>query len=259
MHSSFQKITVLILVILLLAGCHKKVAERPWGGIVSHHQLVGEHIDEFFAHIKAERDVETFFIICPSHYGLSVQDWSVADCSWRIGQDAYVHTDMDKARAVTESLNVPFDPQVFPIEHGASTLMPYIKKYFPAAKVVVVAVRGEPPLNTLYNQKLADSILPFLSPEDRDKNFLLISSDFSHHGNVEKTREKDERSEIFLREADPKKWVFCSCDNRPGMYMLSRLMTERTESKILCHTNSYEFSGEGEDDITSYFFVLFNR
>lgn len=258
MHYPRKIITVLLLIILL-AGCHKTEAVRPWGGVVSHHLLVGKHIDDFFAKINAERDVETFFIICPSHYGLSVQPWSVADCSWKVGSDSYVETNLEKSQAVLESLNVPFDPQVFPIEHGASALMPYIKRYFPLANVVVVAVNGEPPVNSLYNRPLADAILPFFGENDKEKNFLLISSDFSHHGNVEKTKEKDSRSEIFLSEADPDKWVFCSCDNRPGMYLLSRVMSDKTESRILCHTNSYEFTGEGEEDITSYFFVLFSK
>jgi AmmeMemoRadiSam system protein B len=117
----------------------------------------------------------------------------VADCSWKIGSDAYVETDLEKSQAVLKSLNVPYDPQVFPVEHGASVLMPYINKYFPGAKVVVVAVRGEPPLNILYNQPLADAIMPFFNHGGKDKNFLLISSDFSHHSNIEKTNEKDDR------------------------------------------------------------------
>ena len=259
MHSSRKIISVLLLIILLLAGCHRTKVAKPWGGVVSHHLLVGEHIDDFFAHIKAERDVETFFIICPSHYGLSVQPWSVADCSWKVGSDSYVETDLEKSQAVLEILKVPYDPQVFPIEHGASALMQYIEKYFPQAKVVVVAVNGEPPLNSLYNRPLADAILPFFGEDAREKNFLLISSDFSHHVNSEKTKERDRKSEIFLSEADPDKWVFCSCDNRPGMYLLSRAMSDNTESRILCHTNSFEFTGEGEDDITSYFFALFYR
>ena len=259
MYSPCRKILVLLAATLLLAGCHKTEDSRPWGGVVSHHLLVGNHIDDFFANIKEEREVETFFLICPTHYGLSVQPWSVADCSWRIGSDDYVHTDLEKAQRVLDSLNVPFDPQVFPVEHGASALMPYIKKYFPEATVVVAAVNGEPPVNSQYNQALADAVLPFFSENKKDKNFLLVSSDFSHHVNEEKTRERDSRSEIFLSKADPDKWVFCNCDNRPGMYLLSRIMTEKTESRILCHTNSYEFTGEGEDDITSYFFVLFYR
>ncbi len=260
MYSARKTILVLFVIILLLGGCHKTETASPWGGIVSHHALVGKHIDDFFASIKLERKVETFFIICPSHYGLSVQEWSVADCSWKIEQDDYVHTDLDKAQTVAESLNVPYDPQVFPVEHGASTLMPYIKKYFPEARVVVVAVKGDPPINSLYNQPLADAILSFFNEtKEKDKNFLLISSDFSHHVNEEKTRERDKRTEIFLRETDPDKWVYSVCDNRPGMYLLSRMMSEKTESRILCHTNSYDFTGEGEDDITSYFFVLFSK
>ena len=259
MHSTFRRTIVLLFTTLLIVSCNKQEAAIPWGGVVSHHTLVDKHIDEFFVSLKEERDVETFFLICPSHYGLSTQEWSVADCSWKIGSDAYVETDLEKSQAVLKSLNVPYDPQVFPVEHGASALMPYIKKYFPRAKVVVVAVRGEPPLNILYNQPLTDAIMPFFNHGGKDKNFLLISSDFSHHSNIAKTKEKDDRSEIFLSEADPKKWVFCSCDNRPGMYLLSRVMSDKTESRILCHTNSYEFTGEGDDDITSYFFALFYK
>ena len=257
MHSSCKISVLLFLTFFLLAGCLHAEAAQPWGGVVSHHLLVGKYIDEFFACVKKERDVETFIIICPSHFGLSVQPWSVADCSWKVGEDAYVHTDFDKSQKVLTSLNVPYDPQVFPIEHGASALMPFIYKYYPKATVVVVAVQGEPPHNSLYNRALSNAVLPFLGEGGNEKNFLLISSDFSHHGNMEKTKKRDDLSEIFLSEVAPEKWVYCSCDNRPGMYLLAQMMTDKTTSKILCHTNSYAFSGEGKDDITSYFFVLF--
>ena len=152
---------------------------------------------------------------------------------------------------------MPYEPQVFPGEHGVNALIPYISRYFPKAKVCVIAVHGEPPLNQKNAHKLADSLAPYFSEQGRRKNFLLISTDFAHHGDFEGTVFKDTRSREFFKNPSDSPWVFCGCDNRPGIYVISRLLPKDTKNAVLYHTNSYELSGLDEDDITSYFFSLF--
>lgn len=230
----------------------------PWTGTVSHHQLTDRLIDDWFAQIQLRRDVKTFFIICPSHYGLSTQDYSVANCVWNCAEDGYVNTNLALAEKVCENLGVAFDSGVFPVEHGASCLMPYLKKYFPEADVVVIAVDGEPPINMLYVQKLNEGLSPFFTGDQKKENFLIISSDFSHHGTESKTAEKDATSMIFFNEPKPVNFLACGCDNRPGMYVLANNLSERSSAFILYHTNSFVLSGMDETDITSYYFTLFD-
>lgn len=229
----------------------------PWCGTVSHHQLTDKLIDTWFSEIKDRRDVENFFIICPSHFGLSCYDYSVAEVQWDCTNGKYVQSNLEITGEIKNALDVQADNQMFTVEHGASTLMPYIKKYFPEAKVVVVAVVTEAPMNVPYAQKLAEVIEPYFnSKEKRQKDFLLISTDFSHHGTPEVTEVRDSHSMIFLQKPALENYVAASCDNRVGMYALAYIRKDSTPAQILFHTNSWLLSGMDEDDVTSYFFTL---
>ncbi len=236
----------------------------PLAGTVSHHLLAGRYIDGWFKALAKARKVKTFFIISPSHYGLSTQEWSLCECNWDAGEYGLVHTDAKTERELCKSLGVEYDKNAFRIEHGFSTLMPYIAKYFPGAKVCAMAVEGEPPLRQAQAQKLTDALLPYFTREKCRENFLIISSDFSHHGNAEETKKKDGYSSKFFESPSAKGWFFCVCDNRQGMYALSNIFCKEAgensggqkKCSVLYHTNSFELSGEGGDDITSYFFTF---
>lgn len=229
---------------------------QVWSGTVSHHLLADRQIDRWFSEIAARRKVETFFIICPSHYGLSSQEWSLDNCRWET-KNGIVYTDETIESQLAQALGVGYDSQVFPGEHGVNALIPYISRYFPKAKVCVIAVHGEPPLNQKNAQLLADALAPYFTEASRKKNFLLISTDFAHHGDYEGTEFKDNRSRQFFNNPTDSSWVFCGCDNRPGIYVISRFLTPETKNSVLFHTNSYELSGLDGNDITSYFFSLF--
>lgn len=229
----------------------------PFCGTVSHHLLTDKLIDDWFLQIKMRRDVKTFYIICPSHFGLSAYNYSVANCKWCCGKDDYVYTDCKAVNELCKKLDVPFENTVFSFEHGASTLMPYIKKYFPDAKVAVVAVNGEPPVNVPYIQKLFAAFESCFTEEKKKNNFLIISSDFSHHHNQEETAVRDNRTKLFFENSNPDNFLNCICDNRSGMYVLANILPKNSKAYVLYHTNAFELSGLAENDITSYFFSLF--
>ena len=227
-----------------------------WAGTVSHHLLADEQIDRWFSEIAGRRKVETFFIICPSHWGLSTQEWSLDNCQWQTS-NGIVCTNESAEQKIAQTLGVSYDSQVFSLEHGVNALIPYISRYFPKAQVCVIAVFGEPPLNQKNAQKLADALAPYFSESGKKKNFLLISTDFAHHGDLAGTEFKDTRSREFFNNPNDSTWIFCGCDNRPGIYVLSRFLTPNTKNAVLFHTNSFELSGQDGNDITSYFFTLF--
>lgn len=146
------------------------------------------------------------------------------------------------------------DHDAFYYEHGIGTLTPYIKKYFPSSKIVPILQR-EKPLMLGKLEKLGEVITDLITKEP-DKYFFLISTDFSHHFNLEQTLRNDERSRHFLLNPTRSNIVNAANDNIGGLYsmatMLDQLGWERTS--ILYNTNSLYISGEGTGDITSYFF-----
>ncbi|UTC64080.1 AmmeMemoRadiSam system protein B [Treponema sp. OMZ 788] len=229
---------------------------KPWGGTVSHHLLTDALINDWFTELADARKIKTFYILSPSHWGLSLYDFSLTQGSWNT-EDGLVHSDKERSEKLAGLFNVPFDDEVFVYEHGVSTLIPYIKKYFPEAKVVAVAYHGEPPVNMNLAVKLYDTIKKVFSAKDED-SFLLISSDFSHKSDIEKTAEKDAKSRYFLTSLKPSAWTLAICDNRPAMYLLSKLFTEKTRCTIQRGTDAYKLSDETDSkDITSYFFTYF--
>jgi predicted class III extradiol MEMO1 family dioxygenase len=228
----------------------------PWTGTVSHHLLADSLLDRWFAELALRRKVELFYILSPSHWGLSTQAYSCTDGYWRL-PGGVVKSDRRKARALAKVLGVPLEPGIFDVEHGVSTLMPYIAKYFPGAKVIAVAYRGEPPLD----QPMADALARALAPEfdgaGKARNFLLVSTDFAHHGNRAGTKVKDDRSRRFFNGPSPDTWIFAGCDNRPGIYALAKMLEDGARCGVLFHSDSLELSGHDPGDITSYFFTFF--
>jgi MEMO1 family protein len=229
---------------------------RPWGGTVSHHFLANAQIDRWFSELAARRGVELFYILSPSHWGLSTQDYSITDGSWRV-PGGLVASNRHRARALAAELGVALEPTVFDPEHGVSALVPYIAKYFPGARVVAVAYRGEPPLDQPMAKRLALALAPAFAGSAQDRNFLLVSADFSHHGDIAATMAKDGRSRGFFESPSDATWILAGCDNRPGIYALASLLGPKTRSAVLYHCDSFALTGQGEDDITSYFFSYF--
>ena len=103
-----------------------------WSGTVSHHLLAEKQIDSWFGEIAKRRKVKTFFIICPSHYGLSAQNWSLDNICWQTKKGP-VYTDEEIESQLARALGVTYESQVFPEEHGVNVLIPYISQYFPKA------------------------------------------------------------------------------------------------------------------------------
>ncbi len=229
----------------------------PVAGIASHHLLAGSMIDRFFSDLKELREVSTFLIISPLHWDLDEQEAVSTLGSWNTPGGA-VENSKPLSLAIIENLHIRPNDTAFLYEHGVAVFMPFIKRYFPKARVSVLAVPGEPPVNVGRVQSICEAVCSVLEEEDI---FLLVSSDFSHHGNSDSTQRKDALSRDFLMSPDGDSWVFAGCDNRPGMYIYGRL-AERfpgSRSSVLSNSNSYLISGEGEQDITSYFFTLLGR
>lgn len=243
----------------------------PFAGIVSHHILAHTQIDAWFAELARQRkDISTFLVLSPSHWNLSTGFFSVTFGSWVVsgnagaasgGAQQLVGTDFEIENKLKEALDARIDDAAFASEHGVSTLAPYIKKYFPQAKIAALIYSGEPPLNQPMAEDLCNAVsgcLDLAEPQ-KDSVFLLVSSDFSHHQNPATTKQRDERSRLFLENPQNESWILAVCDNRPAMYLLDKLLPEDAQTTILCNTNSYELCHEAPDDITSYFFCFFSR
>ncbi len=235
-----------------------EAGEKPWAGIVSHHLLADNLIDRWFLELSSRRKVKTFYVLSPSHWNLSVNEFSITDGEW-ICKNGVLESDKKSVQKTASDLDVELEYTVFDYEHGISTLAPYIKKYFPKAKIVAICYKGEPPVSLPMVKKLSNALKNSFDEKGRKNNFLLISSDFAHHDNYAGTMKKDTLTMKYFENPSVQSWIYAGCDNRPGIYSIASLSAGRDTAFIMFHENSFSLSNKGENDITSYFFVFFIR
>lgn len=232
------------------------LAERdvPFAGIVSHHLLAYKFIDQWFSELSEHNPkIKTFIVLSPSHWNLSRADFSLTFGAWNC-DGTFLETDKKIQKIFLEKLDGKIEDDIFLYEHGVSAIAPFIAKYFPKSKVVAIAYDANLPVNTKIAKRLSSALESFVAKKDF---FILISSDFSHHHNVEKTKQNDNVSRKFFNDPNRATWQFAFCDNSLAMYALTHATKEKFQAIIQRNTNSFEISQQDEDDITSYFFCYF--
>ena len=226
----------------------------PFAGIVSHHLLAYKFIDEWFFELSEHNPkIKTFIVLSPSHWNLSRADFSLTSGAWNC-DGTFLETDKKIQKILLEKLDGKIEDDVFLYEHGVSAIAPFIAKYFPKSKIVAIAYDAELPVNTKIANRLSSALEPFVAKKDF---FILISSDFSHHHDIEKTKQNDNVSRKFFADPNRATWQFALCDNPVAMYALTHTTKENFRAIIQRNTNSFEISQQDEDDITSYFFCYF--
>ncbi len=229
-------------------------SDVPFAGIVSHHLLAYKFIDQWFSELaKHNPKIKTFIVLSPSHWNLSRADFSLASGAWNC-DGTFLETDEKIQKIFLEKLDGKIEDDVFLYEHGVSTLAPFIAKYFPKSKIVAIAYDADLPVNTKIANRLSNALEPFVAKKDF---FILISSDFAHHHNLEKTKQIDNVSRNFFADPNRTTWQFAICDNPVAMYALTHATKEKFQAIIQRNTNSFEIFWQDEDDITSYFLCYF--
>jgi MEMO1 family protein len=229
----------------------------PIAGTVSHHLLVAPLINFWFAELSRVRPVNTFIIISPRHFRQGRENISLSSRSWNSG-NGLVQADKECIAYVLKRLRLPEDPEAMHLEHGVGALLPYIKHYFPKAKIVPIVIDEKNSKITDIN-RLAQAVHNLM--KNRKDLFLLISTDFSHHADPETTEKRDEKTIHFLERPALARIPLVYSDNNKGLRVLAEVYQwfDLNAGSLLCHTDSFRYGGKEADDITSYFFYMWGR
>jgi len=230
----------------------------PRVGAVSHHLLVANIIDHYFASLKSLRKVTTFIILSPLHYPQGrLGPIAISSEDWQLGT-SLVACDKACVSLICQALSLTEDPSTFQYEHGIASLLPFIKKYFPKAQIAPLALVEESHHLSPIDQ-LA-SVLAQLLTQNKDY-FLLLSIDFSHRAGPELTKARDTATARFLACPSLSKFRHLFSDNNKGLRILALLYPQLSlsESFLVCHTNSRIYLGREAENITSYFFYFWGQ
>lgn len=134
------------------------------GIVLPHHLLVETFIDKFYHEVSINRpDIKDIILISPNHFFYGFE---------------YIQGE-------TKNLEK---------EHGIMNELPFIKKYFPKAKVTPYTIKPGTPQNRL------DPLISEISKKNSDNTLIIASIDFSHYESEAISESNDAKTVMFLQK-----------------------------------------------------------
>lgn len=225
-------------------------------GIIStHHLLASDLIHNLFKSLS-ESNYENIVIIGPDHRSrngntifISDNDWSTPFGTLEINKDY-------NEKLSTHPL-VVINNGFMELEHSNSTLIPFIKYYFPDVKINTIALPTTLTIkeSTDFGNLLAETL-------DSENTLLIASIDFSHYLSYREACTHDVETFSSITDMDFEKISRYTNDNLDSPESLIAFLTY--VNSLGCHKhlidnrNSAEYVEPGKEGTTSYFTMIYN-
>jgi len=226
-------------------------------GTVPHHLLAGKMIAGFFKTAAENRaDIETVVVIAPIHEPLNNKLCvSIADWATPFG---VLKNDCDLSRRLINGTGAAIDDDMVEKDHSASSLIPFVKYYFPQASAACFLIAGGA------DKTIPERVSEILEEFAGEKNCLFVFSvDFSHYLTPGQTRERDNETLEAVMSGNVN--LIAGMDNgnmdSPKCVCAFLHLTKRLNGNVLMldHSNSLEISRlpytspDFDEGLTSYF------
>jgi MEMO1 family protein len=238
------------------AGRDKVLVDNLQGGIVTHHDLVSNLMADFFVQIKTNSNPKTFIMIGPNHPDVGLAPGISGRIDWQtpFGVLEHDYAILDELEA---GRYLAYDEENLIPEHSIKVLLPFIKYYFPEAKIAPIALTSKYGLEETI--EFAEVLAEYL--EDPDV-VLVTSIDFSHYLPASEATEMDKVTWEAMQKRDYQsisKFNNDYVDSPLSLVAVLHAMgvLSANQMTVLQHTNSDEYFSESIESTTSYFTVLF--
>ena len=222
---------------------------RVTGITVPHHLLAVDFMAGAYR-FASNGKYSQVLLLSPDHYSLGQTDVTVSESNFSTVFGT-LSADVHEAQQL-EQLPFVASQNFFYREHGLGAEVPFIKYYFPDAKVTAVTLKETTPRAEL--EQVVDVLEKTLG-----ENVLVVqSTDFSHYLTPANAEVHDEQTIKVLQGGVPSQ-VFSltqpdNIDSIAAQYVQSRLQQDLFSSKmtILAHGNSQDYTTQKIDSTTSY-------
>lgn len=218
--------------------------------IVSHHLLVAPLIAATFETARAQNP-KTVFIVGPDHLSRGKTSVTVSLTSWQTPY-GYISPTEPVIKNLTTIKDVTLDEKPFDYEHSIASLVPFVKRSLPNAKIVPIILRADTSEETV--RQIANA-LPI------DKDSLFVSSvDFSHYLPSSIAAFHDATGVSVLRSATFLDLPKLEIDSIPSLQLLQLYVARRQAEKfnLLERTDGTKAANvPSTEGITSYVFARY--
>jgi len=228
-------------------------------GVVPHHLLAKDIMEDFFSYISSQEKPKTIVILSPDHFqsGILMENNSFITIPLDSNEKEFKNLKIDTLlweKLLKENKMILNNSAVI-AEHGVTVLLPYIKKYFPETNILPILIPAD--ITKEQMEQLAETI---------DKNTLLdtiivASVDFSHYLPSQAADFHDVKSIRILLNFEEENFKNIEVDCWQALYA-ARLFTKLRQEevpRIIAHKNSVDFLNLGLEETTSYFSVVFGE
>jgi len=138
-----------------------------------HHLVAAGEMAALFSTVGSD-DVKTVVVLSPNHFSTGKSAAQVSFGTWQTPYGDF-ETDEDAVEKLLADVSVLKNEEgTFENEHGVFALTPFIKKSFPSAKIVALAIHDK--LSTEDAKVLAEALA-----RDLPDAFVVASADMSHY------------------------------------------------------------------------------
>jgi AmmeMemoRadiSam system protein B len=225
--------------------------------IIAPHHLLASNIIAKMVHLASGRPIKQVIIIGPNHYNIGPSPIITAPAKWET-PFGWLEADSGLTSSFLDDFNTISYKEAFVNEHSIGGLAPFVKYYFPQAKILPVVV------SSYANYKEAERLSQWLSSHLSKDALIIFSLDFSHYLTKPEAEEKDKITKELILQNDIEKILTLNNDyvDSPAILATSLFLAKKQNFKVYIrqHANSFDYvQGRKPQATTSYFGISFEE
>ena len=230
-------------------------------GVVPHHLLAEEIVEDFFSYISSEEKVETIILLSPDHFHSgTLNDYNTfITLDWKLGSEKEefdnIKIDSLLGKKLSGENKIALNSSAIVYDHGITNLIPYIKKYFPESKFLPILI----PIDITKEQ--IEHLVKTINTETPAQTIIIASVDFSHYLPSQAADFHDAKSIRVLLNFEEENFENIEVDCWQALYAarLFAKLRQKEVPRIIAHKNSVDFLNLELEETTSYFSVVFGE
>lgn len=230
-----------------------KFGSAPLGVILPHHLIVADQLAKFYSGLAAVTQPRLVVIISPNHYENGKADIQTCrNCEFQT-TNGPVEMDIKFTDTLVKDGIANFGDETFIKEHGIYNHAPFIKKFFPEAKIVPIVLKWKIP------KEKTEALAEWLNKNLPADSLVLASVDFSHYIPVEAADFHDWSSYATIKNFDYDNVYDLEIDSPSSIYTVLKLMEASGYKKAerFAHTNLQDYVSHRESTTSHQFFGFF--
>lgn len=230
-----------------------KFESAPLGIIVPHHMITVEQITKFYNGLSKVIDPTLVVIIGPNHFENGNANTQTCNTCLYKTEKGDVELDVEFIDEMINNGIAVAQDDTFIKEHAIFSHAPFIKNYFPKAKIVPLVLQWKMPIEEVLD------LSEWLNKNLPDDSLVIASVDFSHYISLEAANFHDRSSFASISNFDFGNIYDLELDSPSSIYLILNLMKKRgfMRASRLEHTNLDQFLSKPSGYTTSHQYFAF--